>query len=112
MLNLPYEFLGQETIEFDSQKLTIRKGIHGWARKRVYKIEECSNLEWKRGQKGRSYLACKVRRWPITFANRVSENGAVEILSALQRTLPIVANKICSSPQDREHFITLGLNKQ
>ncbi len=30
LLSLVYQFLGEEIIEIDSQKLTIRKGIHGW----------------------------------------------------------------------------------
>jgi hypothetical protein len=107
-----YQFFGEEIIEIDSQKLTIRKGIHGWERKREYQINECSNLEWKVGQKGGSYLTCKVGRWPIKFGNRLSENDSNEILSALQQTLPDVAQKICAYPGGKEHFITLGLNKQ
>lgn len=98
--------------ERNSTGLSIRKGIHGWERKREYQINECSNLEWDAGQKGGSYLTCKVGRWPIKFGNRLSENDANEILSALQRTLPDVAQKLCTYPGGKEHFITLGLNKQ
>lgn len=105
-----YQFSGEEIIEIDSQKLTIRKGIHGWERKREYRIDECRDLEWDSGPKGGSYLTCKVGRWPIKFANRLSENDAIEILSALQRTLPDVAEKICTYPGGKDHFITLGLN--
>jgi len=70
-----------------------------------------SNLEWEEGRKGGSYLTCKVARWQIKFGNRLSENDANEILSALQRTLPDVAQKICAYPGGKEHFITLGLNR-
>lgn len=112
LLSSVYEFFGEEIIEIDSQKLTIRKGIHGWERKREYQINECNNLEWNAGRKGGSYLTCKAGRWPIKFGNRLSENDANEILSALQRTLPDVAQKICAYPGRKEHFITLGLNKQ
>src|SRR5207245_936813 len=35
-LSLPYQVFGEEIIEIDSQKLTVRKGIHGWERKREY----------------------------------------------------------------------------
>ena len=112
LLSSVYEFFGEEIIEFDSPKLTIRKGIHGWERKREYQINECSELEWDAGRKGRSYLTCKVGRWPKQFGNRLSENDASEILSALQRTLPDVAQKICAHPDAKEHFITLGLNRQ
>jgi hypothetical protein len=111
LLGSVYEFFGEEIIELDSQKLTIRKGIHWWERKREYQITDSSNLQWEAGRKGRSYLRCKVGRWPIQFGNRVSENDANEILSALQRTLPDVAQVICAFPGDKKHFITLSLNK-
>jgi hypothetical protein len=109
LLSSIYQLFGEEVIEFDSQKLTIRKGIHGWERKREYQINECSELEWDKGRKGRSYLTCKVGRWPRQLGNGVSENDAIEILSALQRTLPEVAQKICAYPDGKQHFITLGL---
>jgi hypothetical protein len=112
LLSSVYEFFGEEIIEIDSQKLTIRKGIHGWERKREYQINECSNLAWDAGRKGGSYLTCKVGRWPIRFGSKLSENDANEILSALQRALPDVAQKICAYPGGKEHFITLGLNKR
>ena len=111
LLSLLYQFFGEEVIEFDSQRLTIRKGIHGWERKREYQIEECANLEWNPGRKGSSYLTCRAGRWPITFGNRMSESDANEIFSALQHTLPEVAQQICSAAGNREHFITLGLTK-
>jgi hypothetical protein len=106
-----YQFLGEEIIEIDSQKLTIRKGIHGWERTREYQINECSNFEWNPGRKGGSYLTCNVGRWPIKFGNRLSENDAGEIMSALQEALPDVAQKICTYPGSKEHFITLGLSR-
>lgn len=111
LLSLVYELFGEEIIEFDSQKLTIRKGIHGWERKREYRINECGELEWCAGRKGHSHLTCKVGRWPKQFGNRLSENDANEILSALQRILPDVAQKICAHPGGKEHFITLGLKR-
>jgi hypothetical protein len=107
-----YEFLGEEIIEFDSQRLTIRKGIQGWERNREYQINECSELEWQPGSKGRSYLSCKVGRWRRQFGDGLSENDGIEILAALQRTLPDVAQKICAYPGHREHFITLGLKRK
>jgi hypothetical protein len=111
LLSSVYEFFGEEIVEIDSQKLTIRKGIHGWERKREYQIDECSNLEWSAGRKGGSHLTCKVGRWPITFAKRLSETDGDEIFLALQRTLPDVAQKICTSTGNKEHFITLGLRR-
>jgi hypothetical protein len=110
-VSLAYELLGEENIEINSRTLTITKGIHGWERLREHQITECSNLRWEQGQKGGSYLTCKAGRWPIKFGNRVSEDDAIKILSALQTALPDVAQQICAAPGGREHFITLGLNK-
>ena len=113
LISSVYEFFGEEIIEIDSQRLTIRRGIHGWERVREYQIDECSDLEWKGGvEGGGSYLTCKAGRWPIKFGKGLSEDNATEILSALQRTLPDVAQTICAYPGGREHFITLGLNKR
>jgi hypothetical protein len=110
-LSLIYEFLGEEILEFDSQKLTIRKGVHGWERKHECPTEECSNLAWNQGRKGGTYLALSVARRSIKFGKGLSEDVANEILTALQRALPDVAQKVCSYPGSKEHFVTLGLNK-
>ena len=111
-LSLVYEFLGEEILEFDSQKLTISRGMHGWEQKREFPIEQCGSLEWNRGRKSGPFLALGVgRRW-VKFGKRLSEDTANEILAALQGALPDVAQKLCSSPGSKEHFITLGLNKQ
>ena len=111
LLSSAYEFFGEEVVEIDSQKIVIRKGIHGWERKRDYQIDDCCNLEWSAGRKGGSHLTCKVGRWPITFAKGISETDADEIFSALQRTLTAVAQKTCASTGGKEHFITLGLRR-
>lgn len=109
---LIYQFSGEEIIEIDTKKLTIRKGIHGWEHKREYEIDTCSELEWEQGRKGSpSGLRCKVGWRPIRFGRPVSENDANEILSALQRVLPEVAQKICSYSGGRQHLITLGLDR-
>jgi hypothetical protein len=38
LISSAYEFLAEEIVEIDSQRLTIRKGIHGWERAREYQI--------------------------------------------------------------------------
>jgi hypothetical protein len=106
-----YAFVAEENIEFDSQKLSIRKGFHGWERTREYRISECSNLERRVDEKGWSYLTCKAGRSRIKFGTWLSENDADKVLAALQRTLPDVANRICSTFGTNEHFISLGLGK-
>jgi hypothetical protein len=109
---LVYQFFGEEIIEVDSRMLTIRKGVHGWERKREYRIEDCSELEWEKGRKGKSPgLTCRVGWRTVAFGDDLSEDDAIAILAALQQTLPAVAQKICAYPGGKEHFITLGLNR-
>lgn len=107
-----YEFCGEEILEFDSQKVTIRKGTHGWERKHEYPVEKCSDLEWRTGGRGGPYLSLSVGRGSVRFGKRLSEDAANEILTALQRALPDLAQKICSHPGSREHIVTLGLNRR
>jgi len=112
LLSEVHEFLAEEILEFDSRKLTICKGVHGWERRREYPIEQCSDLEWRTGRRGRPYLAFSVGRRSVKFGKGLSEEAANEILTALQRALPDVAQKMCSHPGGREHFVTFGLNKR
>lgn len=108
-----YQLFGEEIIEFDSQKLTVRKGVHGWERKREYQIEECRELEWESDSEGNpAALKCRVGWRSITFGKYLSEDNAHEILTALQRNLPDVAQKICAYPGGKEHFLTLGLGRK
>ena len=111
LLGSLYGFVAEEIIEFDSHKLSIRKGFHGWERTREYRISECSNLERRVDEKGSSYLTCKAGGSRIKFGTWLSEKDADEVLAALQRTLPDVAKRICSTFGTNEHFISLGLGK-
>ncbi len=110
-LSTAYEFLGDEVLEFDWQKLSVRKGVHGWERKREYPIAQCSNLAWDQGRRGGSYLTCKEGGTSIKFGKRLSEAAANEIMSALQRALPDAAQKVGPYPGTKEHSVTLELNK-
>ncbi len=112
LLGEVYEFLLEEILEFDSQKLTTCKSFHGWERRHEFPIEQCNNLEWHTGRRGGPFLALRVGRRSVTFGKGLSEDAANEILTALQRALPDVAQKLCSYPGGREHFVTLGLNKR
>ena len=111
-LGLLYQMSGTEVIEFAEQKLTVSKGVHGWERKREYQVEDCSELEWIEGSEDtHAGLKCKVGWRTIKFGEYISETEAIGILTALQETLPDVAQKMCSFPEGKEHFISLGLNK-
>jgi hypothetical protein len=112
-LGLFYQLFVTQIIEFDPQRITICKEIRGWERKKEYRVEDCSELEWSKGSEGeREALKCRVGWRTIKVCEDVSELESIQILTALQRSLPDVAQKICSYPKSKEHFITLGLGKQ
>jgi hypothetical protein len=110
---LIYQLLVTQVAEFDSERMTLCKEIHGWERKKEYKIEECSELEWSEGSEGEhEVLKCRVGSRTVKVCQDVSEAESIEILTALQRTLPEVAQRVCSYPNFKEHFLTLGLDRQ
>ena len=93
LLSEVYEFLVEEILEFDSQKLAICKDVHGWERGREYPVAQCSDLGWRTGWRGGPYLALSVGRRSVKFGKGLSEDAANGILTALQRALPDVAQK-------------------
>jgi hypothetical protein len=60
-LALIYRLSVTQAIEFDSQRITVCKEIRGWERKKEYRVEDCSELEWSEGS-GNQLAArkCKV----------------------------------------------------
>jgi len=99
-----YQFSVTQVVEFDSQRITLCKEIHGWERKKDYKIQECSELEWSKGAEGEpDALKCKVGGGRITVCPDVSETESIEIFAALQQSLPEVAQRVCSYPNFKEH---------
>jgi hypothetical protein len=112
-LALIYQLSVTQVVEFDSQRMTLCKEIHGWERKKDYKIQECRELEWSGGSENEpEALKCKVGWRRIAVCQDVSEAESIEILTALQRSLPEVAQRVCSYPDFKEHFLALGLDKQ
>ena len=106
-----YQLSGSEAIEFGAQKLAICKEVLGWERRSEYPIETCTELQWgESGEGDHGGLQCKVGWRKIRFGEYILEDQANEILEALQRTLPDVAQKMGAMPGDhKSHFITLGL---
>ena len=106
-----YQLSGSEQIEFDSQKLTIRKSTVGWERVREYPVEDCTELGWHRSghENGASCLHCKVGWKMVRFGEYVSEKQAGEILSALRESLPEVYRRM-GAASGKSHFQTLGLS--
>src|SRR5215467_13945415 len=112
LLAMFYRLSGTHKIEFDSRGVTVIKEVHGWERRREYPLKDCSELEWVEGSEGAaSGMKCKVGWKTLTLGDHLSEEQAFEILTALQHALPHVAQKLCSYPGGKEHFVTLGLNK-
>ena len=48
-LALIYQLSVTQVVEFDSQRITVCKEIRGWERKKEYRVEDCSELEWSEG---------------------------------------------------------------
>jgi hypothetical protein len=87
-----------EVIEFDEQQLRVPRETFGWERTREYSIENCSDLTLQ-DQSGTPYgLQCRVGRWKtIEFGNDLSQQQAMDVLSALQNGLPDVAQRVLPS---------------
>jgi len=112
-LALIYQLSLTQAIEFDSQRITVCKEIRGWERRKEYSVEDCNELEWSEGSEGQpAALKCKVSWRTVKLCEDLSEDESIEILTSLQRSLPDVAQKVCSYPNLKEHFLTLGLDKQ
>lgn len=106
-----FQFSGTEIIEIDANKITLRKEIHGWERKREYRNEDCRELEWMEGSEDTSQSLQFKNGWrTITFGKDLTENQAIQILTELQKGLPNVAQLLCSYPEGKKHFLTLGLS--
>jgi hypothetical protein len=110
---LLFQFSGTETIEIDKNKIALGKDTHGWERKREYGLNECRELEWAEGTEDTPQrLRFKIGWRTVTFGNNLTENQAIEILTALQQALPNVAQQLCSYPEGKKHFITLALGQR
>ncbi|HEY6386621.1 MAG TPA: hypothetical protein VIX91_13160 [Candidatus Acidoferrum sp.] len=104
-IGLIFQLSGTEIIEIDSNKITLRKEVHGWGRKREYEIKECRELEWMEGSEDAPQrLQFKFGWRTITFGKSLTENQAIQILTALQQALPNVAQQLCSHPEGKKHF--------
>lgn len=107
---LMFQLSGIEIMEVNASKIMLTKDVHGWERKREYEIKECRELEWIEGTEDKSQrLQLKTGWRTITFGNNLTENQAIQILTALQQTrrmllsdcVPIPKGKGISLPWDR-----------
>jgi len=112
-IGLVFQLTATQIIEFDALRLMVCKDIHGWERKQEYPVADRSDLEWVSSSRGRSAgLQCKIGWRTVVVGKDRSEDEAAEVLAALQKSLPEVAQKLCSSRPGKEHFLTLGLGNQ
>jgi hypothetical protein len=108
-----YQLSGSEVIELDAQKLAISKQILGWTRTREYPVNECRELEWleQTGEGDTKGLQCKVGWRTVKFGDYISEDEAIEVLTAVQTNLPDVAQRMCTMQDpEKKHFTTLNLS--
>ena len=106
-----YQFSGSETIEFDEQKLSIRKETLGWRRHREYRMQDCSGLEvLDDDSEDNSRFTCSVGWHSIRFGEYLTEDQAISIISDLQRSFPAIADRLLGSGGTQPHFTTLNLD--
>ena len=107
-----YQLSGSEVVEFDARKISISKQIFGWNRTTEYSVNDCRELQWHTQSEGDSYgLQCKVGWRTVKFGEYISEDEAIDVLTALQSNLPEVAQRMGAMPDaSKKHFTTLGLS--
>jgi hypothetical protein len=107
-----YQLSGSEVVEFDTRKLSVSKQVLGWNRTTEYSVNDCRELQWHTQSEGDSYgLQCKVGWRTVKFGEYISEDEAIDVLTALQSNLPDVAQRMCAMPDtSKKRFTTLGLS--
>jgi hypothetical protein len=106
-----YQLSGSEVIEFDSQKLVIRKDVLGWQRTSEYPIDTCTGLDWEEHSEDHYALECKVGWRTVRFAQYISSEKAMEILAALHDALPETAQRMgATRDSGKNQITTLGLS--
>jgi hypothetical protein len=98
----------EEVIEFDQRHLRIRKATFGWERTREYPIEQCTDLAVQDEALDPHGLQCRLGRWrTIEFGDYLTQQQAMEVLSALQDGFPEMAQKLLPSIDITRHFAKL-----
>ena len=64
----------------------------------------------ERAQDEEQGIQFKVGRKMITFARGLTEDQSLPFFGALQEILPGVAQQLCTYPEKKNYFITLGLS--
>lgn len=105
------QFLGfSEVIEFDAREIRIRKERLGWERRKQYPIGECSDLKMQDESGSPHGLEFRFGRWrTIEIADALTPEQAINVIAALQESLPDVAQNLLPSLDITRHFTKLGL---
>jgi hypothetical protein len=102
---LIYQLSGTEIIEFDEQRLTVCKEIHGWERKKEYPLAQCNEFGWASASENRRPgLTCKVGWRTVRLGIDLSEAEANEILVALQQTCLMLRKRYAAFQAARDTF--------
>ena len=100
-----------EDIEVDAKNLRIRKETFGWERTKEYPIEKCTDLTLQDESGYPHGLQCRLGRLrTIEFGDYLSQQQALEVLTALEDGLPEVAQKLLPSIDITKHFTKLNLS--
>jgi hypothetical protein len=93
-LVLIYQISVSQTIEFDSQRITVRKEFRGLERKKEYRVEDCSELEWQESSEGQPAalryeraLESQTSHSPVVDGSGFSNDRKQEDLFAVTITL-------------------------
>jgi hypothetical protein len=100
-----------EVIEVDPTNLRVRKETFGWERTREYPIEKCTDLKLQ-DESGQPHgLQCRLGRFrTVEFGGYLSQQQALEVLTALEDGLPEIAQKLLPSVDITRHFTKLNLS--
>jgi hypothetical protein len=107
-----YQITGSEEIEFNQDRLTIRKNRPMRTKTWEHPLHHCMRLEIREPGEGESdRLSCNIRGDTVTFGADLSFEQATDILVELQRVLPDAAHQLLARTDDPfgKHFTTLNL---
>ena len=100
-----------EVIEVDPTNLQVRKETFGWERTRQYPIDNCTDLKLQDESGYPHGLQCRLGRLrTIEFGDYLSQQQALEVLTALEDGLPEIAQKLRPSVDITRHFTKLNLS--
>ncbi len=99
-----------EVIEVDPKNIRVRKETFGWEHTREYATERCTDLKLQDDSGHPHGLQCRLGRWrTIEFGDYLSQEQALEVLTAFADGLPEVAQKLLPSLDITRHFTKLNL---